>query len=83
MYQNYPNPFNPITIIKFSIPQSSFVSLKIFTSLGEEVETLAAEELSAGSYKYEWDAKGLTSGIYLYQLKSGNYIETNKMILLK
>ena len=83
LYQNYPNPFNPITIIKFSIPQSSFVSLKIFTSLGEEVETLAAEELSAGSYKYEWDAKGLTSGIYLYQLKSGNYIETNKMILLK
>jgi hypothetical protein len=81
--QNYPNPFNPSTTISFSIPEGSFVSLKIFNSLGEEVETLVAKELSAGNYKYEWNAKSLTSGIYFYKLQTENFVETKKMILLK
>lgn len=81
--QNYPNPFNPSTTINFSIPQSSFVTLKIYNSLGQEVETLVADELGAGSYKFDWNAESLTSGIYFYKLQSGNFIETKKMTLLK
>jgi hypothetical protein len=81
--QNYPNPFNPSTAINFSIPQSALVTLKIYNSLGQEVETLVADELSAGSYKFDWNAESLTSGIYFYKLQSGNFIETKKMTLLK
>ncbi len=81
--QNYPNPFNPYTTISFLITEASFISLKVFNSLGEEIETLIAEELSAGKYKYDWNADELTSGIYFYKLQSKNSIETKKMILLK
>jgi len=81
--QNYPNPFNPITTINFSIQEASYVSLKIFNSLGEEVETLVAEELSAGNFNYDWNAKGFASGIYFYKLQTENFFETKKMILLK
>ncbi|MEJ2102941.1 MAG: T9SS type A sorting domain-containing protein [Ignavibacteriaceae bacterium] len=81
--QNYPNPFNLGTTINFSIPEASFVSLKIFNSVGEEIRTLVAEKLSAGSYKYYWNAEGLTSGIYFYKIKTGRFIKTKKMILMK
>ncbi len=81
--QNYPNPFNPNTTINFSIPGATFVSLKIFNSLGQEVETLVSEDLNAGNYKYDWNAESLTSGVYFYTLIAGNFIETMKMILLK
>jgi hypothetical protein len=89
--QNYPNPFNPSTTINFSIPEASFVLLKVFNSLGEEIETLVAKELSAGSYKYDWDAENFTSGIYFYTIQAGDpssgsgggFIETKKMILIK
>ncbi|MBT8391788.1 MAG: T9SS type A sorting domain-containing protein [Ignavibacteria bacterium] len=88
--QNYPNPFNPTTKIKFTIPsltlsgiEGSPTTLKINDVLGNEIITLVNEELSAGEYEIEFDAKGLTSGIYFYQLKAGNYLETEKMILLK
>jgi hypothetical protein len=81
--QNYPNPFNPSTTIKYSIAQFSNVVLKIFDILGNEIETLVDEEKPAGEYKVEFNGTSLTSGIYFYQLKAGNYIETNKMILLK
>jgi plastocyanin len=81
--QNYPNPFNPSTTINFSIPEASFVSLKIYNSLGQEIKTLVAKELNAGNYKYDWDAKNLTSGIYLYTIQTGEFIETKKMILLR
>jgi len=81
--QNYPNPFNPSTTVKFSIPEATFVSLKIFNSLGEEVETLVAEELGVGNYKYDWNAINLPSGIYFYKLQAENFVETKKMILLK
>ena len=81
--QNYPNPFNPSTNIKFQISKSSFVSLKIYDVLGKEVANLVSENLNAGSYTYNFDASGLTSGIYFYTLKTNNFIETKKMILIK
>jgi len=81
--QNYPNPFNPSTSILFSIPEQSFVSLEIFNSLGEKVSTLVSDELNAGNYKYEWNAATLSSGIYLYRLRTPQYSETKKMILLR
>ena len=83
LFQNYPNPFNPKTIIQYSIPEKSLVSIKIFNALGKEVFTLVNEEKSSGNYEVEYDGSGLTSGIYYYQLISGNFKKTNKMILLK
>ena len=81
--QNYPNPFNPSTIIKYSIPEKSVVILKIYDLLGSEVETLVNEEKSSGSYEVEFDGSSLTSGIYVYTLQAGSFVETKKMILLK
>ena len=83
LYQNYPNPFNPNTTIQFSIPRESFVKLEIFNTLGESMGVVVSDQLKAGSYKYNWDASGFTSGIYFYQLTTGNLKETKKMILLK
>ena len=83
LYQNYPNPFNPSTTIKFNLPQTRQVTLKIFNILGEEVAKLVSDKLSAGSYSYEWDAGKLASGVYLYRLQAGDYVETKKMILMK
>ena len=86
--QNYPNPFNPSTIIKYTIPSNvkremSDVILRVFDVLGNEVVTLVNTEQSAGSYEVEFDATGLTSGIYFYKIRSGSFVETRKMILLK
>jgi hypothetical protein len=81
--QNYPNPFNPITTIEFDLPKTGEVSLKIYNILGEEVITLVSERLSAGSYSYEWEASNLASGVYLYRLQTGDYVETKKMILMR
>jgi len=81
--QNYPNPFNPSTTISYSITEKGIVTLNVFDALGIEVRQLVGEEHEAGSHKVEFSAEGLSSGFYFYQLKSGNYIETKKMILLK
>ena len=81
--QNYPNPFNPTTEINFVIPKSSFINLRVYDSLGREVRTLINAEMPAGKHKVEFDASDLASGIYLYQLNSGSYIASRKMILLK
>jgi hypothetical protein len=81
--QNYPNPFNPSTTINFSIPNSEFVTLKVFNILGSEVATLVNENLSAGAYRFNFDAQGLASGIYLYELNAGSFREIKKMNLLK
>ncbi|HSW54358.1 MAG TPA: LamG-like jellyroll fold domain-containing protein [Ignavibacteriaceae bacterium] len=83
LLQNYPNPFNPSTSIKYQVSSKSQVSLKVYDVLGNEVATLVNEERKAGSYEVEFDAAGLSSGVYFYQLKAGNYIETKKMILIK
>ena len=81
--QNYPNPFNPATTITYQIPERSFVTLKVYDILGNEVATLVNEEKPAGSYEVEWNALSLPSGIYFYQLRANNFIESKKMILLK
>jgi hypothetical protein len=81
--QNYPNPFNPSTTIKFDLPKTSEVILKIYNILGEKVTTLVFYRLTAGSYTYEWDARSLASGIYLYRLEAGEFIEIKKMILMR
>jgi hypothetical protein len=83
MEQNYPNPFNPSTKIKYSVPQSSNVVIKIFDVLGNEIETLVNEEKSTGTYELTWYATNLPSGVYFYQLNAGSFVETKKMLLLK
>jgi len=81
--QNYPNPFNPVTNIEFSIVKGGFVNLVIFNALGQQVSTLVNQDLKAGSYKYDFNASGLPSGTYYYRLTSGEFTQTNKMILVK
>src|SRR3990172_4876610 len=83
LYQNYPNPFNPSTTIQFALPKESFTKLEIFNALGEKVSTLVSETISAGTYKYEWNAKDLSSGIYFYRLSTENYVQTKKLLLMK
>lgn len=83
LYQNYPNPFNPTTNIKFSLPQNTFVSLKIYDLNGKEIDELLNQKLSGGTYEYEWNASSLPSGIYFYRLETGNFTETKKMVLVK
>ena len=81
--QNYPNPFNPSTTIEYSIPKSSFVSLKVYDVLGREVVTLVDEEKSQGNYLVVFNAKGLSSGIYFYRMQAENFVEIKKLILMK
>ncbi len=83
LYQNYPNPFNPSTSIQYAIGSRQFVQLKVYDVLGEEIATLVNEEKPAGSYNVQFTLNNLSSGIYFYQLKAGNYLETKKMSLLK
>ena len=81
--QNYPNPFNPNTTIRFSIPKEVDVNLSVFNILGEKVRELKNEMMKPGYYEVEFDASSLASGIYLYRINAGEYLETKKMILLK
>jgi len=86
--QNYPNPFNPVTKIKYEIPgqarnDNAAVTLKVYDVLGDEVATLVNEEKPLGTYEVDFDATGLPSGIYFYQLKAGSFVETKKMVLLR
>jgi hypothetical protein len=81
--QNYPNPFNPSTVLEFSIPKESFVEVKVFDVLGNEVITLAKNNYAAGTYKTDFNADDLPSGIYIARLTAGNFIQTKKMLLLK
>ena len=83
LMQNYPNPFNPSTIIQFQVPNSSFVNLKVYDILGREVATLLNEEKTVGSYEINFNAVGLSSGIYFYKLQAGSFVETKKMIFIK
>ena len=81
--QNYPNPFNPSTVISFSVVEAGNVSLKIFDMLGREVATLVDGFQEAGSYKVQFDASGLSTGMYLYRISAGNFHEVRKMMLTK
>jgi photosystem II stability/assembly factor-like uncharacterized protein len=81
--QNYPNPFNPVTRISWQSPVRSHQTLKVYDILGNKVATLVDEYKPAGSYEVEFDAIGLSSGIYFYRLAAGSFIETKKMIILR
>jgi len=81
--QNYPNPFNPITNIEYSIPEQSLVKLIVYDVLGNEVAILVDEEQTAGTYRSDFTAENLASGLYFAQLKVGEYVQTIKMSLLK
>ncbi|MFA6598764.1 MAG: T9SS type A sorting domain-containing protein [Ignavibacteriaceae bacterium] len=81
--QNYPNPFNPSTTISFTIPSSQMVELKVYDMLGREIAELINEYRQAGSYSAQFNASHLSTGIYFYKLKAGNFVQTKKLILLK
>ncbi|MBK8946643.1 MAG: T9SS type A sorting domain-containing protein [Ignavibacteriae bacterium] len=83
LLQNYPNPFNPKTIIEYSIPNQTKVSIKIYDLLGNEILTLINEEKGVGSYSLEFDGSKLSSGIYLYKMQTSGYTDTKKLLLLK
>ena len=83
LFDNYPNPFNPTTTISFYLPVQNFVSLKVYDFLGDEIITLVNEEKYAGSYEITWNAEGLSSGVYFYQLEAGEVTSTRKMLLLR
>src|SRR5690606_16931095 len=81
--QNYPNPFNPTTKINYAIKEKGNVELKVFDLLGSEIATLINEEQNPGNYEVFFDASKLSSGVYLYTIKSGNFMQTRKMLLMK
>jgi hypothetical protein len=81
--QNYPNPFNSTTTISYCVPQSSFITIKVYDPLGKQVAIIVNENKSIGNYNIEFDANKLVSGIYFYQLQAGNFIQTKKFVLIK
>ena len=81
--QNYPNPFNPVTKIKYSVPFSTFISLKVYNLLGQEVATLFEGEQKAGTHTVLFDGSGLASGVYYYRLETNDFAKTRKLLLLK
>ncbi len=83
LQQNYPNPFNPTTTIEYSIPKTSFVNIEIYDLLGERISTLVNETEREGNHKVKFNGSLLSSGIYFYSMKAGNFVETKKLLLLK
>jgi len=81
--QNYPNPFNPITSIEFEIPSLQFVTIKIYNTLGQLVETMVEKKLIPGHYKYTWDASGFASGVFYYRIQAGSFSQTKKLIMIR
>jgi hypothetical protein len=83
LHQNYPNPFNPSTIINYQIPEEGFVNLKVYNTIVEEVKELVNEYKSLGTYSIHFDAAGLASGVYIYQIRVNNFVSSRKMIIVK
>jgi len=83
LYDNYPNPFNPSTTLRYSLPEASLTSIKIYDAVGKEVAVVVNEMKTAGTYQIEFNAVGLSSGIYYYSIQAGTFSETKKMILMK
>jgi hypothetical protein len=83
LVQNYPNPFNPATIIKYNIPKSGEVKLRVFDILGREVTTLVNSYQKEGRYEVEFNASKLASGVYIYRLEADDFVNSKKMLLVK
>jgi len=83
LHQNYPNPFNPVTTIEYSLPKSSEVSLIIYNIVGQEVARLIDGVQQAGNHNIKWDASNVSSGVYIYRFRAGDFVQTRKMVLLK
>jgi len=83
LYNSYPNPFNPTTKIKFDIPKASYVKLIVYDVLGREIKTLVNEKLNAGRYDVNWDGSDYPSGVYIYKLVAGDFVNLKKMVLVK
>jgi hypothetical protein len=81
--QNYPNPFNPITVIRYQLPVNGYVSLKVFDMLGREIATLVDGMQDAGFKSIQFDASRIPSGVYLYRLNAGTWVQIKKMVLMK
>ncbi len=81
--QNYPNPFNPSTNIQFALPEQAEVTLKVYNLLGREISTLVSGRMNAGNHKIEFNASGLSTGLYFYRIQAGSFIQTKKMMLIK
>jgi hypothetical protein len=83
LFQNYPNPFNPTTTISYSLPQKTFITLKVYDVLGRDVVTLINKEMEAGIHSQQLNLLNMPSGIYFYRIEAGNYTQTKKLVLLK
>jgi hypothetical protein len=83
LYQNYPNPFNPSTTIRYAVPRSSQVVVKIYDILGRQVAELVNDQRNAGEYSVIWDARNFASGIYYYRMTAGDFVSVKKLVLMK
>ena len=83
MSQNYPNPFNPSTMIRYSLPHRSHVSLTVYNTLGQQVAILVNADIDAGYHEVQFNAGHLASGVYFYRLQAGSYTETRKLVLMR
>jgi hypothetical protein len=83
LHQNYPNPFNPTTSLNYDLPATVHVTLKVFNVLGQEVATLVDKTQTAGRYNVSWNASGVGSGVYFYQILAGSFIDVKKMAIMR
>ncbi|MBI4427818.1 MAG: carboxypeptidase regulatory-like domain-containing protein [Ignavibacteriales bacterium] len=83
LHQNYPNPFNPMTVISFDLPKESHVKLTVYNVLGQEVITLVDEVRKPGVYSLHWNASSFPTGMYVYRITAGEFVQTKKMLLIK
>ncbi|MBI5472559.1 MAG: T9SS type A sorting domain-containing protein [Ignavibacteriae bacterium] len=83
LFQNYPNPFNPTSIVRYDVPRSGFVNITLYDMLGRAIKTLVNEEKTAGTFEISVDASGLSSGVYLYRMQAGTFVQVRKMLLMK